>query len=89
MALGARPLDIALLVGAYAGVWTGIGAAAGVACSIGIARMAKGLLFGVAPEDLGSLMTAVVVLALTAAVAAWAPSRRAARVDPTVALRYE
>jgi hypothetical protein len=89
MALGARPRDIALLVQGYAGLWTGIGAVAGAACSLALARMAKGLLFGVAPEDPVSLFAAVAVLALTAAAAAWAPSRRAARVDPMVALRYE
>jgi ABC-type lipoprotein release transport system permease subunit len=51
--------------------------------------MVKGLLFGVTPGDPVALITGIAVLALTAAVAAWIPSRRAARVDPMVALRYE
>ncbi len=89
MALGARPGNVVKLVAASAGLWTGIGAAAGVACSLCAARIAKGLLFGVAPYDPWSLLAAVSVLAITAAVAALAPSRRAARVDPTVALKYE
>ena len=89
MALGARPGNVILLVGSSVGLWTAAGVAAGVACSLGAARIAKGLLFGVAPYDPWSLLAAVSVLALTAAVAALAPSRRAARVDPTVALKYE
>jgi len=89
MALGARPRDIARLVQAHAALWTGIGAAVGVASSLALARLAKGLLFGVAPGDPGSPIAAMAVLALTAFVAAWMPSRRAARVDPVVALRYE
>jgi predicted permease len=89
MAMGARPRDIAMLVGGYAAMWTGIGVAAGTAGSLALARVAKGLLSGVAPADPRPLLAAIAVLALTAAVAAWAPSRRAARVDPMVALRYE
>ena len=58
-------------------------------CSLAVTRLAKGLLFGVAPGDPVSLIAAAAVLALTAVLAAWIPSRRAARVDPMVALRYE
>jgi len=89
MALGARPRDIAVRIQAYAGMWTGIGVAAGVAGSLGVTRMVKGLLYGVTPGDPVSLIAPIAVLALTAAFAAWIPSRRAARVDPMVALRYE
>jgi putative ABC transport system permease protein len=89
MALGARPRDIAVHIQAYAGLWTGIGVAAGAACSLAVTRMVKGLLFGVAPGDPLSLIAAVAALTPTAAMAAWIPSRRAARVDPMVALRYE
>ncbi len=89
MALGARPRDITILIQAFAGVWTGAGIAAGVVCSFGVMRMLKGLLFGITPGDPLSLIVAVTVLTLTAALAAWIPSRRAARVDPIVALRYD
>jgi predicted permease len=89
MALGARPRDIAAHIQAYAGVWTGAGVAAGAVCSLAVTRMVKGLLFGVAPDDPLSLIAGIAVLTLTAAVAAWMPSRRAARVDPMVALRHE
>jgi putative ABC transport system permease protein len=89
MALGARPKDIALRIQTYAGVWTGIGVALGAVCSMAVTRLVKGLLYGVMPGDPVSLFAAIAVLGLTAAVAAWIPSRRAARVDPMVALRYE
>jgi len=89
MALGARPKDIALRIQTYAGIWTGIGVAVGAVCSMAVMRLVKGLLFGVMPADPVSLFGAIGVLALTAAVAAWIPSRRAARVDLMVALRYE
>ncbi len=89
MALGARPRDIAAYIHTHAGAWTGIGVAVGVACSLAVAHLVKGLLFGVSPQDPMSLIAAIAVLAFTAAVAAWVPSRRASRVDPMVALRYE
>jgi ABC-type antimicrobial peptide transport system permease subunit len=89
MALGARPRDIALQIQSHAGVWTGAGIAVGALCSLAVTRMVKGLLFGVAPDDPLSLIAAIAVLATTAALAAWIPSRRASRVDPMVALRYE
>jgi len=89
MALGARPRDIAAHIQAYAGMWTAVGVATGVVCSLAVTRIVKGLLFGVTPDDPWSLIAAVAVLTLTAAIAAWIPSRRAARVDPMVALRYE
>jgi ABC-type antimicrobial peptide transport system permease subunit len=89
MALGARPKDIAMQIQAYAGVWTAVGVGAGTVCSLAVMRLVKGLLVGVTPEDPASLVAAIAVLGLTAAAAAWIPSRRAARVDPMVALRYE
>jgi ABC-type lipoprotein release transport system permease subunit len=51
--------------------------------------MVRGLLFGVRPGDPVLLIARITVLAPTATLAAWRPSRRAARVDPMVALRYE
>ena len=89
MAIGARPWDIAMAIERHAGVWTGVGAAAGVAGSLALARTVKGLLFETAPGDPVALGTAVVALAIAAATAAWIPARRAARVDPAVALRTE
>src|SRR5271157_901434 len=89
MAVGARPLDIAVQIQKYAGIWTGIGVATGLAGSLALAHMIRGLLFGVSPNDPGSLLVAALVLVVTAALAAGIPSYRAARIDPVVALRSE
>jgi ABC-type antimicrobial peptide transport system permease subunit len=89
MAIGARPQDIALQVQRYAGIWTGIGVATGLAGAFALARTIRGLLFKVSPTDPISLITAVGVLVVTAALAAWLPSHRAAKVDPVIALRSE
>jgi putative ABC transport system permease protein len=89
MAIGARPLDIALQIQKYAGTWTGVGMVAGLAGSLALARAIRGLLFEVVPTDLVSLLSTVTVLAVTAALAAWIPSYRAAHTEPAVALRSE
>jgi predicted permease len=89
MAIGAQPLDIALQIQKYAGIWTGIGVAAGLAGSFALARTIRGLLFEVSPNDPVSLLASAAVLLVTAALAAWIPSSRAVRIDPVVALRNE
>ena len=89
MAIGARPVDIALQIQKYAGIWTGVGVAAGFAGSFALAHTIRGLLFEVSPNDPISLVAAAAVLFMTAALAAWIPSYRAARIDPVVALRSE
>jgi len=89
MAVGATPMDIALLVQKHAGLWTAGGAIAGVLGSMALTRLVRGLLFGVSPGDPWSLGAGVAAIAMAAALAAWAPARRAARVDPVVALRGE
>jgi predicted permease len=89
MAIGARPLDIALHIQKYAGIWTGIGVAVGLAGSFALARTIRGLLFEVSPNDPVSLLASATVLVVTAVLAAWIPSHRAARIDPVIALRNE
>jgi len=89
MALGARPRDIGLRVQLRAGAWIGAGAILGAAASLALARTVRGLLFEVSPEDPVSLLAPVLALCAAGALAAWLPSRRAARVDPVVALRCE
>jgi putative ABC transport system permease protein len=63
------------------------GIAGGVGCAIWLTRLLDSLLFGVAPGDPIVFASAVAVLAAVAAVSAWIPARRAARIDPLVALR--
>jgi ABC-type antimicrobial peptide transport system permease subunit len=65
------------------------GLAAGLAAAIMIGRALRGLLYGIAPTDPMSLGLVALVLLLTAALACYVPARRAARLDPTIALRHE
>ena len=82
MALGATPGAIARLVLRHAALWTAVGAALGVIGSLFLLRLLRGMLFGVSPQDPRILACALMVLSAAALLAAWMPSRRAARVDP-------
>jgi ABC-type antimicrobial peptide transport system permease subunit len=66
-----------------------LGVMVGIPCAYALSRAIGSLLFEVEPGDWRSLATAVIVLSSVAAVSAWVPARRAARVDPLVALRSE
>jgi macrolide transport system ATP-binding/permease protein len=89
MALGAQRASVYQLIMTEAGWLAGIGIAAGLLCSIGAATLIRGLLFGVRSWDLATLAAVSTVLAIAALLASYIPARRAARVDPMVALRYE
>jgi ABC-type lipoprotein release transport system permease subunit len=54
-----------------------------------VATLIRAGLFGVEPADPATIAAAVVAMAVAAGVAAWMPARRAALLDPVVALRYE
>jgi predicted permease len=89
MALGAQRRDVAAMIvkGSLAPV--GLGLALGVAGAVASAQLIESMLFGVAANDPLTLAGAVSVLMASAALAAWLPARRASRVDPMTALRYE
>ena len=89
MALGATPGRILKLVLSSAARWTALGALAGLAGSVYAARWLGALLFQVPPADPYTLGGATLLLCAVALLAAWAPARRAARVDPMLALRRE
>ncbi|HXA56821.1 MAG TPA: FtsX-like permease family protein, partial [Candidatus Acidoferrum sp.] len=89
MALGAKPSSVMLLV-----VWDGlrlaaIGVASGLAVSWGLTRFLRSLLFEIAPTDMPTFAAVAVLLIGVALAACWIPARRATKVDPMVALRYE
>ncbi|MEO8138689.1 MAG: ABC transporter permease [Gemmatimonadota bacterium] len=89
VALGATGLEIARLVMANGMRLASLGVGIGIAAAMGLAQVVSGLLFGVSPTD--SLVLAVVafLLVFVALSASYIPARRAARVDPMVALRSE
>ncbi len=66
-----------------------VGVVVGIAASFGLAKLIASLLFGVTAWDPAVFVTAPIVLTLVALIAAWIPARRASRVDPIDALRYE
>ena len=66
-----------------------IGAAIGVGGSLVLFRLAGTLLFGVTPYDLSTYAAVLALLGIVAALASYVPARRAARVEPLVALRQE
>ncbi len=89
MAVGARPADILRIVLRQSLVLVAIGIAIGLLASFGLTRLLQGLLFGIAPTDSLTFAVVVGILLLSALAACLLPARRAANVDPVVALRME
>ena len=89
MALGARRADVLKLVFGHGFAVTSIGLAIGLAASFGVTRFLSSLLYGIRPNDPVTLLGVSLGLALVALLACYLPARRAMRVDPMVALRYE
>ena len=88
-ALGAQRHEIFRLVLRQGLTLTLFGAIAGIAAAIGVTRYLGSLLYGVASTDPMTFVTIAFTLAAVALLACYIPSRRAMRVDPMVALRYE
>jgi len=89
MALGARPREIASLVGRQAALLVGAGLVIGIAAAFASSKLVEDQLFGVVPNDPWTFAGVAAVLIVAAACAAYVPARRAATVDPLVALRAE
>jgi ABC-type antimicrobial peptide transport system permease subunit len=89
VALGANPGAVTRTMVFQTLVWIAVGVIGGTFCSLVAARWIGTLLFGIRPNDPATLVQAVLMLMAVAAFASYIPARRAAKVDPMVALRYE
>ena len=89
MALGAGRRNVFWLILREALLLVIAGVAVGLPMIFAVTRLASTLLFGLTPTDPFSLLFAAVLMLAVAMVAGYLPSRRATRVDPLVALRYE
>jgi predicted permease len=89
MALGARQVNVLALVFRQGLTLATVGIAVGILGAFALTRLLSILLYSVTPTDPVTFATAPAVLLLVAALACWIPARRAARIDPMLALRHD
>jgi predicted permease len=89
MALGARAVDVAWMVMREALAIAALGAVLGAPLAWGLSRYVESQLFGITPTDAATFGLVVLALAVVAVAAGLVPSRRASKVEPMTALRYE
>ena len=89
VALGAQRRDVVGLSVRQTAITTAIGVAGGLAAAAGVTRYVQSLLFGITPLDAATFVVAPLVLTIVALLACYVPARRAAQIDPMIALRAE
>jgi predicted permease len=88
-ALGACPWDVARPILREALTLTAIGVAIGLPVALALVRVGRSFFYGIEPHDPLTVIGTILIMLTVAALAAWIPARRAARIDPMEALRYE
>lgn len=89
MALGAKPADVLGMIVRQGIILTSIGVAIGIVAALGVTRLINSMIFGVTPYDPLTFVAVAAILSIAALLACYIPARRAIKVDPMVALRYE
>ncbi len=89
LALGAQQSEVRRMILHEAAVLAAAGLAVGLGITLVLTRLVRSMLYGVAPNDPAALAGAAALLFTLAIVAAWLPARRAASIDPVIALRSE
>jgi putative ABC transport system permease protein len=89
MALGAQVSDVLKLVLKQGMMLVLVGEAIGLVGALALTRLIRGLLFGVTPNDATTFVVVIGILSVVALLACYLPARRATKVDPLIALRYE
>jgi putative ABC transport system permease protein len=89
MALGAQRSDVLWLVMKEGAKFSMLGITLGLAGAFFVARLLSTQLYGISPVDSITYISVALIVALVAMAACYVPARRAMRVDPMVALRYE
>jgi putative ABC transport system permease protein len=89
MAFGARPFDVMKTLMQTGLLLTGLGVLAGLAGAIALSRLLTSLLYGITPADPVSYGLIFVFVLAVSLLACWIPARRATKIDPMEALRYE
>ena len=89
MALGAQPLHVLRLIFGQSLMMLLVGTVIGLAGAFALTRLMSTLLFGVTATDPLTYVSVVGILTFVALLACYIPARRAAKVDPLIALRYE
>ena len=89
MALGARSQDVVRLVMREVALLVCLGTIVGLLAALATMRVVSNLLFELAPHDPPTIVCATLLLLIVAALAGYLPARRASRVDPLTALRWE
>jgi predicted permease len=87
MSLGADRGRVQRMILGEGGVLLGVGLGVGVAVAFFVARVIRGLLFGVAPHDPTTFVTVAAMMTAIGVIACWIPANRASRIDPAIAMR--
>jgi len=89
LALGAQPRDVLLMLVRQGMLLAAVGVAVGLAAALALTRLMATMLFGVEPTDATTFASIAALLIGIALLACYLPGRRATKVDPIFALRYE